>query len=197
MIRINDAEMAWRTFRTLERLQAVLYLQRFVGHPGWDLRIFVLAGQVLTAMRRHNGSDWRTNVAQGGRGEASVVSDEERKLAIRAAAALGASMAGVDLLPGPSGEWYVIEVNAVPGWRALAPVTGVDIATAVIRFLTEADDLVVDPFAGSNVTGWKAEELGRRWLATEVNAGYVAGSRLRFDGQAAPVAREVAQGRLS
>ena len=37
---------------------------------------------------------------------------------MRAAAALGAPMAGVDLLPGPQGEWYVLEVNAVPGWRA-------------------------------------------------------------------------------
>ena len=38
--------------------------------------------------------------------------------------------AGVDLLPGPDGEWYVIEVNAVPGWRALAPATGVDVAAS-------------------------------------------------------------------
>jgi ribosomal protein S6--L-glutamate ligase len=137
MMRIHDTEMAWRTFRTLERLQAVLYLQRFVRHPGWDLRIFVLAGKVLTAMRRHNASDWRTNVAQGGRGEVVGVNEEETALALRAAAALGAPLAGVDLLPGPSGVWYVIEVNAVPGWRALAPVTGVDVAAAILRFLTE------------------------------------------------------------
>lgn len=50
-----------------------------------------------------------------------------------------------------------------------------------IRFLTEAGQLVVDPFAGSNVTGHVAEKLGRRWLAVEVNGEYVAGSRLRFD----------------
>jgi site-specific DNA-methyltransferase (cytosine-N4-specific) len=50
-----------------------------------------------------------------------------------------------------------------------------------VRFLTEAGDLVLDPFAGSNVTGQVAESLGRRWLAVEINADYVAGSRLRFD----------------
>jgi site-specific DNA-methyltransferase (cytosine-N4-specific) len=50
-----------------------------------------------------------------------------------------------------------------------------------VRFLTEEDDLVIDPFAGSNVTGWVAEQLGRRWLAAELRAGYVAGSRLRFE----------------
>ena len=43
-------------------------------------------------------------------------------------------MAGVDLMPGPDG-WVVLEVNAVPGWRALAPVTGVDVAGALIGLL--------------------------------------------------------------
>src|SRR5579883_2899935 len=135
MVRVSDPEMAWRTFRTLERTQGVLYLQRFVRHPGWDLRVFVLAGKVLTAMRRRSRGDWRTNVAQGGTAEPARVDRDAESLALRAAAALGASVAGVDLLPGPDGEWYVIEVNAVPGWRALAPVTGVDVADAIIEFL--------------------------------------------------------------
>src|SRR5271167_1545409 len=67
MIRVSDIEIAWRTFRTLERLQNVLYVQQFVRHPGWDLRVFVIDNRVLTAMRRHAKNDWRTNVAQGGR----------------------------------------------------------------------------------------------------------------------------------
>lgn len=49
-----------------------------------------------------------------------------------------------------------------------------------IRFLTEPGQLVVDPFAGSNVTGQVAEQLDRRWIAVEINADYVAGSRFRF-----------------
>lgn len=53
-----------------------------------------------------------------------------------------------------------------------------------VRFLTEPGQLVVDPFAGSNVTGFVAERLGRRWLSVEVNADYVAGSRLRFEDAA-------------
>lgn len=138
MVRVSDAELAWRTFRTLERTQSVLYLQKFVRHPGWDLRVFVLGGRVLTAMRRHGGGDWRTNVAQGGRAEAVTPTDAEAELALRAAAAVGATAAGVDLLPGPEGEWYLIEVNAVPGWRALAPVTGVDVAAALVRFVTSS-----------------------------------------------------------
>ena len=135
MVRVSDADVAWRTFRTLERLQAVLYLQRFIAHPGWDLRMFVLGGRVLAAMRRYAGSSWRTNIAQGGKAEPVRPAPEEERLALRAAAALGAPVAGVDLLAGPAGEWYVLEVNAVPGWRALAPVTGTDVAAAVVRFL--------------------------------------------------------------
>lgn len=49
-----------------------------------------------------------------------------------------------------------------------------------IRFLTEPRQLVLDPFAGSNVTGQVAEALDRRWLSIEINADYVAGSMLRF-----------------
>lgn len=49
-----------------------------------------------------------------------------------------------------------------------------------IRFLTQPRQLVVDPFAGSNVTGRMAETLQRRWISIEINADYVAGSRLRF-----------------
>jgi site-specific DNA-methyltransferase (cytosine-N4-specific) len=49
-----------------------------------------------------------------------------------------------------------------------------------VRFLTEPRQLVVDPFAGSNVTGMVAERLERRWVSVEINADYVAGSRFRF-----------------
>lgn len=50
-----------------------------------------------------------------------------------------------------------------------------------IQFLTEPGQLVLDPFAGSNMTGHVAERLARRWLSIEINADYVAGSRLRFE----------------
>jgi len=50
-----------------------------------------------------------------------------------------------------------------------------------IRFLTVPGDLVLDPFAGSNVTGETAESLGRRWIGIELDENYVKGSRFRFD----------------
>ncbi len=59
-----------------------------------------------------------------------------------------------------------------------------------IRFLTDPGQLVLDPFAGSNVTGFEAEKLGRRWLSIEINEDYIKGSRLRFADEA------VSSGRL-
>jgi site-specific DNA-methyltransferase (cytosine-N4-specific) len=49
-----------------------------------------------------------------------------------------------------------------------------------IRLLTEPGDTVLDPFAGSNTTGWIAESLGRRWIAVEKNRQYAQDSQLRF-----------------
>ena len=56
-------------------------------------------------------------------------------LASRAAEAVGAEVAGVDLLPARDGRLLVLEVNAVPGWRGLESATGVDVGDAVIRHL--------------------------------------------------------------
>ena len=46
-----------------------------------------------------------------------------------------------------------------------------------IKFLTDEDDLVLDPFAGSNTTGAAAERLRRRWISIEAQSDYVESSR--------------------
>jgi ribosomal protein S6--L-glutamate ligase len=141
MMRIADSDLAWRTFRTLERLQCVLYLQRYIPHPGWDLRAFVLGGKVVAAMRRRSKGGWRTNVAQGGTAESIRLTEQEERFAVRAAEVVGAQVAGIDLLPGSARELYILEVNAVPGWRALAPLTGLDIAAMLVRYLASCHAL--------------------------------------------------------
>jgi ribosomal protein S6--L-glutamate ligase len=130
--RVSDAVAARRVFAALEQVGSVLYLQQFVPHDGVDWRLLVIGDDVL-GMRRVNPDDWRTNISLGGRGEPLEVTRELAQLARRAAAAVGASVAGVDLLPGRDGRLYALEVNAVPGWRALAAVTGVDVAERVLR----------------------------------------------------------------
>jgi site-specific DNA-methyltransferase (cytosine-N4-specific) len=55
-----------------------------------------------------------------------------------------------------------------------------ELAGFFIELLTDADDMVMDPFAGSNTTGAVAEAMGRKWVAVEANVGYAEGSRGRF-----------------
>jgi ribosomal protein S6--L-glutamate ligase len=74
-------------------------------------------------------------VAVGGRAEAFTPDDAMIRLALRASSAVGTHMAGVDLLPDPSGRLLVLEVNAVPGWRALARATGIDVAREILSEL--------------------------------------------------------------
>jgi len=129
--RIHDEAIAERTFKLLVRLGAVIYQQEFVSHEGYDLRLLVVGNDVL-AMRRINGLDWRTNVSRGAKTEPQEVTPDLRELAYRATRAVGAVMAGVDVLEAKDGRQLLIEVNAVPGWRALSKVLGLDIAKKVL-----------------------------------------------------------------
>ena len=111
----------------LEQLGAVVYLQEFIAHEGHDLRLLVIGEQVL-GMRRRNSLDWRTNISRGATAEAFSPDAGLIDLARRAAVAVDAPLAGVDILPGRDGAMYLIEVNAVPGWKALAGATDSDVA---------------------------------------------------------------------
>ncbi len=55
-----------------------------------------------------------------------------------------------------------------------------DIPRFFLEFLTDEDDIVLDPFAGSNVTGAVSENLKRNWIAIELNEDYLTGSKFRF-----------------
>src|SRR5262245_10024983 len=134
--RLNDEALALRAFKMLAQLGAVLYVQEFVEHEGCDIRLLLIGERVL-AMRRKNPLDWRTNISRGAKAEAFAPDDDAIETARRAAAAVGAPLAGVDLLPGRDGRLYAIEVNAVPGWKGLAKALGVDVARLVLEFVAE------------------------------------------------------------
>ncbi len=134
--RVADEAIALRTFKALEQIGAVIYLQQFIEHEGYDLRLFVLGKKVL-GMRRRHPNDWRTNISRGAIAEPLEVTEQLANLAHQAAAAVGTCLAGVDLLPGKDGQLYALEVNAVPGWRALAKATNTDVASKVIQWLED------------------------------------------------------------
>ena len=138
MVRVADEEMAYRVFRTVETIRGVYYLQRTIDHEGRDYRAFVVGGRVLGAIERQ-ADGWRTNISRGGRAVPARLPDAWAALAVRAAAAVGAEYAGVDLLPARDGTMYVLEVNGIPGWRGLQESTGIDVAAALVDHLARPE----------------------------------------------------------
>jgi len=136
MVRVSDPDTALRVVRTLDQIRSVFYVQRAIDHGGRDLRVFVVGGRVLgTIERRAPDGEWRTNVAIGGSATAVDISPEIEQVALRAAAAVGADYAGVDVLPARDGSLYVLEVNGIPGWQGLQQATGLDVAAAIVEHL--------------------------------------------------------------
>ena len=133
IVRVDDRDVAHRVFAALELERAVYYLQRTVDGPGRrDVRVLVIAGEVAGAMERVSNS-WRANVARGGQPHPVTLTDLERDTAVAAAAAVGADIAGVDLLVSADGEIVVPEVNGIPGWQALQSVCGDELTERVVR----------------------------------------------------------------
>ncbi len=134
IMRVEDESLAQRVFGTLTQINSVIYVQEFIQHSGYDIRLLVLGDRVY-GMRRVNEQDWRTNVSRGARTEPLVPSQALVDIARRASAAVGAPFVGVDVLPDQSGNLHVLEVNAVPGWRALGRTLEIDVATRLLEYV--------------------------------------------------------------
>jgi len=133
IVRVEDRDVAHRVFRALELERAVYYVQRTVASARRrNLRVLVVAGEVAGAMERVSDS-WRANVARGARPRAVTLGEDERGVALAAAAALEVDVAGVDMLVAPDGGPVVLEVNGIPGWQALQSVCDEDLTARVVR----------------------------------------------------------------
>ncbi len=110
----------------------VAVAQQYISNDGWDARILVVGSEVFAMRRVATDGEWRTNISRGGRAELFTPPTEWIQLAYAAARALGADIAGVDILPGSDGSAWVLEVNAVPGWRALQTVTSENISATIL-----------------------------------------------------------------
>ena len=112
-----------------------ILLQEFVEESaGTDIRAFVVGSRVVASMKRQSlDDDFRSNLHKGGEGIAIKLTEEERKMAIKAAKAMGLNVAGVDMMRSKRGP-LVLEVNASPGF-GVEKVTGRDVAGAVIEYV--------------------------------------------------------------
>ena len=110
-------------------------LQEFVKESaGTDIRAFVVGSRVVASMKRQSlDDDFRSNLHKGGEGTSIKLTEEERKMAVKAAKAMGLNVAGVDMMRSERGP-LVLEVNASPGF-GIEKVTGRDVATPIIEYV--------------------------------------------------------------
>lgn len=114
-----------------------ILVQEFVAESaGTDIRAFVVGGRVVASMKRQSlDDDFRSNLHKGGEGTTVKLTDEERKMAVKAAKAMGLNIAGVDMMRSARGP-LVLEVNASPGF-GIEKVTGRDVATPIIEYVEQ------------------------------------------------------------
>lgn len=112
-----------------------ILLQEFVKESaGTDIRAFVVGSRVVASMKRQSlDDDFRSNLHKGGEGTTIKLTEEERKMAIKAAKAMGLNIAGVDMMRSARGP-LILEVNASPGF-GIEKVTGRDVASPIIEYV--------------------------------------------------------------
>ena len=107
------------------------FYQRFIDCGcGQDIRVIVVGGKVVCAMKRRNENDFRSNIELGGTGEKYGVDGGLEKLCVEVAETLGLDYCGVDILLGRDGRYYVCEVNSNAFFAAAERVCGVNVAKA-------------------------------------------------------------------
>ena len=113
-----------------------LLVQEFVKEAkGIDIRVFVVDGQIVGAMKRQGAEgEFRSNLHRGGSASSLELSAEEKATAIRSAKKLGLGIAGVDMLQSNRGP-LVMEVNSSPGLQGIEGATKVDIAGKIIEYV--------------------------------------------------------------
>ncbi|MGD8278892.1 MAG: 30S ribosomal protein S6--L-glutamate ligase [Gemmatimonadota bacterium] len=127
------AESVIDAFRQLD---ANILVQEFIKEAGGtDVRALVVGDRVVASMLRTGApGEFRSNLHRGGTAEATKLSTDERRTAVRAAKALGLQVAGVDMLRSGRGP-LIMEVNSSPGLEGIENATKVDVAGQIIEYI--------------------------------------------------------------
>ncbi|MGK0225125.1 MAG: ribosomal protein S6--L-glutamate ligase [Limisphaerales bacterium] len=137
----ESTQSAAAIIELLQSQKQNVLVQKFVAESkGKDIRAFVVGDRVVAAMRRTaEGQEFRSNVHRGGSAQAVDLPDEYRETAVRAAQILGLQVAGVDMLEGAGGP-QIMEVNSSPGLEGIETCTELDVAGAVIDYISAQVD---------------------------------------------------------
>jgi [lysine-biosynthesis-protein LysW]---L-2-aminoadipate ligase len=110
---------------------AIFYVQEYVEKPGRDIRVFVVGDRVLAASYRA-ADHWITNTARGATSHACPITPQIEEMSLRACAAVGARIAGVDLIETFDG-YSVVEVNTGGEFHGLITTTEIDIPGEIVE----------------------------------------------------------------
>lgn len=106
--------------------------QKFVGKGyGEDIRVITVGKKVVSAMKRINENDFRSNIELGGRGEAVTLTEKQIQLAEKVSQVLNLDYAGIDIID----EDYVCEVNSNAFFREFEKVTGEKVAEKYVEYI--------------------------------------------------------------
>ena len=113
-----------------------MIVQEYMGaHPGEDLRVLVVGGKVIGAMRRTAPEgDFRANITNGGTGSSYEVTAEIEYLARETAKVLNLDIAGIDLLFDKTG-FRVCEANSNPGFKGFEKYCNIDVADVITEYI--------------------------------------------------------------
>lgn len=137
----KDEKEAKNILASFKQFDARVIAQEFIEESsGQDMRCFVVGNKVVASMRRESqDGDFRANVALGAHSFNVNVSEEDEKIVLNAARAIGINVAGVDVIHSKRGA-LIIEINVSPdfgGEFGLEKTTGVDIAGEIVKFAIE------------------------------------------------------------
>jgi len=109
----------------------IYYVQQYIAKPDRDIRAYVIGEKIVAASYR-TAEHWITNSARGATSKPCPVTPEIEELSLRSCRAVGARLAGVDLIETPDGL-QVLEVNTGGEFKGLMTTTDVDIAARIVE----------------------------------------------------------------
>ena len=127
---------ALSTIETLKTAGVKFLLQEYISESkGTDLRVIVVNGVVVTAMKRQSmEGDFRSNLHRGGSSEKIKLTSEEESVALQAAKAMRLGVCGVDILQSKRGP-LVLEINSSPGLEGIENTTGINVSKSIISYI--------------------------------------------------------------
>ncbi len=113
-------------------------VQEFIKESaGTDIRALVVGGRVVASVKRQSlDGDFRSNTHQGGEGVVVKLTEDERKVAVKAAKAMGMPICGVDMMRSDRGP-LVLEVNSSASIMTPELVTGRNVAEKIIEYIEQ------------------------------------------------------------